>query len=191
MIKCKEDLKGKYVERGNKEIVELFLDACEKFGLKWYGGDNPREFEPYMSRIGVEFDLTLRQGFVGDCYSSLTLSDFKRHRTEYEKVTESIFDLRDQFERGELYTKCRGAGGDFFNKITTEYELVTFAPRSLYRKVEKEIDWREEVSNFVDDKYSYITIYENGAVDALLAASSNINFLELCRVALRANGEIE
>lgn len=37
----------------------------------------------------------------------------KRTRTEYEKVTESIFDLRDEFERGELYCKNLSGSDDY------------------------------------------------------------------------------
>ena len=128
---------------------------------------------------------------LGEVVSKIKPIPTKRTRTEYEKVTESASHVIDEFENGgEFYymapslTKPALANrGGVFNKLRDG--------DALYRKVEKEIDWREEVSNFVDDKYSYITIYENGAADALLAASSNINFLELCRVALRANGELD
>ena len=123
-----------------------------------------------------------------------------RTRTEYEKVTESIFDLRDEFERGELFMKGRGAGGDFFNKITTEYELVTFASRGLYRKVEKEIDWTADVMDFLGNELQRGERVKHADVELFCDGSKFINldvslpkdrFLELCRVTLRANGELD
>jgi hypothetical protein len=118
------------------------------------------------------------------------IATVKRTRTEYEKVTESIFDLRDEFVRGELFMKGRGAGGDFFNKITTEYELVTFASRGLYRKVEKEIDWRNEVHEWQHTKKIGIYTPLDFVVSDLIESHPD-KFLELCRVALRANGELD
>lgn len=112
-----------------------------------------------------------------------------RTRTEYEKVTGSIFDLRNEFERGELYYNF---GNEEWITYRDEASLaIGFKEGNIHRKVEKEIDWREEVRSFlkkpsVDGKFSIdkhcITI------DCTFSESE---FLELCRVALRANGEIE
>lgn len=115
-----------------------------------------------------------------------------RTRTEYEKVTESIFDLRDGFERGELYwwyeSDCKDKSE--FVEIRSEYDLSTyFAKGNIFKRVEKEIDWRVDVDNyFLKTKYLGIdcTIEE-----AITRSDYCDEFLELCRVALRANGEIE
>lgn len=127
---------------------------------------------------------------LGDAILKVKPIQKPRTRTEYEKVTESIFDLRDEFERGELHTKGRGAGGDFFKKITTEYELITFASCGLYRKVEKEIDWRDDVYEWQHTAKVGIYTPLDFTVAHLISVHPD-KFLELCRVALRANGELE
>lgn len=189
MIKCKEDLINTYIENDRGELRDLYISALGRFGVDTCESDEhfliyePDDY-PHMDTAG--------SGWYNYTNSRrLTLSDLKpRTRTEYVKVTESIFGLRDEFERGELYHKFEHAR-EHSKVKNTESLSQALNNGCCYRKVEKEIDWREDVSNFVDDKYSYITIHENGEVDALLASPSNINFLELCRVALRANGELD
>ena len=125
----------------------------------------------------------------------LTLSDLKpRTRTEYEKV---------DFKPDEIWKafKEHQEDGFLFVQTSDEFECLgdgvfTLAMAisqgdQLYRKVEKEIDWKKEVKDFCGDKYSYLHINDDGHVNCLLPYDSDIDFLELCRVALRANGEIE
>ncbi|UYE90974.1 hypothetical protein [Vibrio phage vB_VaS_L1] len=109
----------------------------------------------------------------------------KRTRTEYEKVTESIFDLRDEFERGELYRHSYG-----FRKIETLAYLGACCQNgNIFKKVEKEIDWRKDAdSYFLKTKYLGIDC----TIEEAITRSDYCNeFLELCRVALRANGELD
>lgn len=63
-----------------------------------------------------------------------------RTRIEYEKVTESIFDLRDEFERGELHGDDAGV-----TKIETLAHLGACCHTgNVFKRVEKEIDERQE-----------------------------------------------
>lgn len=65
-------------------------------------------------------------------------------RVEYEKVTESIFDLRDEFERGELYCKNL-AGNDDFQLLRTVTALSgCYSASNIYRRIEKPFDEKEE-----------------------------------------------
>lgn len=103
-------------------------------------------------------------------------------RTEYEKVTESIFDLKDEFERGELVSKV----GERVVKLESEKHFVTqYSFGYIHRKVEKKIDWRDEVHNkFQSSGYHWSTPIAEVINDELDC------FLDLCRVTLRATGEL-
>lgn len=108
-------------------------------------------------------------------------------RVEYEKVTESIFDLRDEFERGELYFD---QGGEYL-PCNTEAEFVYgLIHGRIYRKVEKEIDWREEVMEYLYSNDYHLSKITDGDWIEINQNFKNEEFLELCRVALRANGEL-
>ncbi len=56
----------------------------------------------------------------------------------YEKVTESIFDLKDEFEKGELYASFAGHdGADTQEAISRESELIEeLRHENVYRKVD-------------------------------------------------------
>ena len=110
-------------------------------------------------------------------------------RTEYEKVTESIFDLRDEFERGELYCKHEIAR-EFTQVINTQTLAQALHGGYCYRLVEKEIDWRDDVYEWQHTAKVGIYTPLDFTVAHLISAHPG-KFLELCRVALRANGELE
>lgn len=63
--------------------------------------------------------------------------------TKFVKVEESIFDLKGEFELGELYCKNLCASDDY-TKLNTEVALFGCAAAgNVYRKVE--VDWVESV----------------------------------------------
>ena len=143
-----------------------------------------------MSKINVEhirlLDLDLMENtsvtVIGDL---MKLTPLLRTRTEYEKVTESIFDLRDEFERGGLYSYYMNGK---HTKVTNEDDLLeNYKDKNLYRKVEKDIDWRDEVHECL----SGIGYHWATPIAEVINDDESDYFLELCRVALRANGEIE
>ena len=155
-----------------------------------------------MSKINVEhirlLDLDLMENtsvtVIGDL---MKLTPLLRTRTEYEKVTESIFDLRDEFEHGELYGDNTGV-----TKIETLAHLGACCQvGNVFRKVEKEIDWRDEVREFLESCKQISNssqlesfTYKGGCSDKNVQIENELHdneFLELCRVALRANGELE
>ena len=69
----------------------------------------------------------------------------KRVNVEHVKVEDSIFDLRADFEAGELFVKI----GDNYEVVLSAQCLATsLAVGSCYRKVETEIDERQE---FIDE----------------------------------------
>lgn len=198
VIKCKEDLINTYVKTDCEELVALYLEKCKEFGFAWFSGEKIAGNENYADGpfLGLNEDIRMSLGNGSEDYfdrcgcRKLTLSDLKpRTRTEYEKVTESIFDLREEFERGELYFKC--SEGDWVQAVH-ESEVVHFLNNCcLYRKVEKQIDWREEVSTWVQQNQSVNIDFLTNSVMYYHGSVSNDTFLEMCRVALRANGELD
>lgn len=81
------------------------------------------------------------------------LTEIKPTPTKFVKVEESIFDLKEEFERGELYRVYAHHGDDpMYGAIDSEFSLIQAADRSnIYRKVE--IDWRESVISIVPHNY--------------------------------------
>lgn len=186
MIKCKEDLINTYV-KNTPELRREFLSLAVKFGLIDSKSDIGQSSEE--SVVAYWHNVTGDNPMVGcwfvyadqikeEC-RELTLSDLKpRTRTEYEKVTESIFDLRDEFERGELYFQ---QGGEYLPyKLEAEF-AHGFMHDRIYRKVEKEIDERQE---FVERASGLVS--KSHAVDYSLGKMYDAG----CRF-VGANGEIE
>lgn len=68
--------------------------------------------------------------------------------TKFVKVEESIFDLKGEFESGELYCKNLCVSDDY-TRLNTEVALFGCAAAgNIYRQVE--IDWRDEVKEAYD-----------------------------------------
>lgn len=118
----------------------------------------------------------------------------KRTRTEYEKVTESIFDLRDEFERGELYYNF---GDEEWFTYRDEASLaIGFKEGNVHRKVEKEIDWHSELDSYLnkpsDDGFEKeLPTRVRITLNDIEFHLTDSEYLESCRVVLRANGELD
>lgn len=117
-----------------------------------------------------------------------------RTRTEYEKVEYSSAweAAKDHEERKlELWRKSdlnEVIKGNNWKAIQSPSEAAQYH-FDLYLKIEKEIDWREDAdSYFLKTKRLGI----NCTIEEAITRSDYCDeFLELCRVALRANGELE
>lgn len=139
--------------------------------------------------IGPFIDMDVAQKAVSAINKQYATQP-KRTRTEYEKVTESIFDLRDEFERGELWCKHEFAN-DYSKVINTQTLAQSLHGGYCFRKVEKQLDWCDECMNYFkccphlceDDKIINI-------ISGNDSAFAEGQFLELCRTALRARGEL-
>ena len=103
----------------------------------------------------VENNKHLIDGRVREVISNLK----PRTKTVYEEVTEDIFDLKSDFEDGKLYYLPNKP--DNYKVIDTIHILCQCASWStpkIFRKVEKEIDWRKEVYNkFQSSGYHWST----------------------------------
>lgn len=156
MITCKEDLIDKYVDKNDKEAFELWwsfvVDVAESENKKktwftnryaclqrWSNGDL------YVNSISGVWLKGKEQIFT---------SDFKpqkptRTKVEYVKVTESIFDLKDEFERGELHYTF---GDEEWFVFNDEPSLLDgFKEKNIYRRIETPITERDEFIEKVGD----------------------------------------
>lgn len=138
MITCKEDLQNTYVKNDNGELANCYISASKRFGFSQLIVN--KESASYF----VCGDETIGGRTTSDCFDNLKqlkLSDFKPQkptRTEYVKVTESIFDLKEEFEKGRLFhNEC------VIRSATALAECYT--KDNIYRRIEKEVDWRDEV----------------------------------------------
>lgn len=147
MITCKEDLVNTYINNDFGELRDLYIKIALENNVKVCGSGG---YDYLLSKksIGVRdwgSGPQLEWGNGGFENAELvTLSDLKPKPTKFVKVEESIFDLKGEFERGELYYMNMG----HYNKCETWRELAHFMIEDeLYRQVEKEIEERQE---FVD-----------------------------------------
>ena len=93
--------------------------------------------------------------------------------TKFVKVEESIFDLRGEFERGELYFSEWGEEKTFA-KIKKEHRLMNnLNSGNVYRQVE--IDWRDEVKRL--DKSAIF--HDSGDLFLIIDTNSN-DFISMC-----------
>ncbi len=78
--------------------------------------------------------------------SELKPKQEKPKPTKFVKVEDSIFDLKEEFERGELYSSdCEG----HYTQLKCEKKFYLAAYQdSVYQQVE--IDWRDELDRYLD-----------------------------------------
>jgi hypothetical protein len=148
VIKCKEDLIDTAVFCHKGELRELYLKKCEQFGVSWnHAGLDINKYSLLMVDENTELQgvICCNDDFYLDL-KRLTLSDLKpRTRTEYEKVSfvsvgDCVQSVHDNY--GEYF---------FLNNCSGEYQAAEYQDSAwywnegnLYRRVEKEIDERQE-----------------------------------------------
>lgn len=100
-----------------------------------------------------------------------------------EVEVNSLFDLQDDFKAGNLYKKL--VGTEKYSKITTENQLMgtITGGRSIYRA--EEMKWQDEVRSCLE------TIPSSSYDVREILEEHDEEFLEMCRVALRATGELK
>ena len=150
MITCKEDLLKTYVVNEG-EIRSLYVGLCNKFGIEYESNSNASGAVDVTNADYIEV-------YAGICFYTntpskessreLTIKDLQEKPTKFVKVEESIFDLKEEFERGELYVStCEG----HYTQILGENGLFLAAfNNSIYRQVE--VDWSDELGLFLAKK---------------------------------------
>lgn len=165
-ITCKEDLLNTYIKNDNDELLDLFISKMKEFGIK--SCDDP-DFE-YLRGGNKPFIFCSTQfsgcgqAEWGRCgcskYRRLTLDDFKpaspKTKPVYTPVTESIFDLKEDFEAGNLYFRWFGnpesEDSVGYDQITDENMLFSrYEEKRLLRKTEKPVEWFEEAADYLQN----------------------------------------
>lgn len=219
MISKEKLLKG-YIRNDIKKGGKLFnkwKEACllYKFGTNWMPRSVEETFKEsevcYIDRFGDLNGARVLAYFKMNApdYVELTLEDFEEEEevgkpevNKYKYVpveVESIFDLREMFEKGELYFRWlgnpeKGSGGVGYDQITNENMLICRYEEGRLL-VREEVSWQDEVldylkkpseEGFEDELPSKFRVdYENNSFYLV-----DSEFLEMCRVALRTNGEL-
>ncbi|AOQ26676.1 hypothetical protein [Vibrio phage 2E1] len=143
MITCKEDLINTYIVKGDDALTKAYISACKEY-VDVYA----LQCDRWPEDRHLYFSSKCKHIQSGECdtskYKEITLKDLKSKPTKFVKVEGSIFDLKEEFERGELYSSdCDG----HYTQLKCEKKLYLAAHQdSVHRKVE--IDWRDEVNSY-------------------------------------------
>lgn len=176
MITCKEDLHNTWIKNDKGELRDLYISLAKSFGIideTCHGG---LPFIGIFSEwegcevVGNTSELLFDQ----ESRKQLTIKDLKKEKptpTKFVKVEESIFDLKGEFERGELYSSnCEG----HYTQLKYKKSFYLAAHQdSIYRKVE--IDWRDEVKKL--DKSAIF--HDDGDLFLIIDSNSN-DFISMC-----------
>ena len=145
MITCKEDLMNTYIVKGDDALTKAYISACKE-----YVDVYELQYDRWPKDRHLYFNPKHKHIQSGECdtskYKEITIKDLKPTPTKFVKVEESIFDLKKEFERGELYSSdCAG----HYTQLKHKKSLYLAAHQdSVYRQVE--IDWRDELDSYLD-----------------------------------------
>lgn len=147
MITRKEDLHNTWIKNDRGELRDLYISVAKSFGIDDETCDEGLSFIGIFSEwegceiVGNTDTLLFGQG----SRKQLTIKDLKKEKptpTKFVKVEESIFDLKGEFEHGELYQKPEFARD--YSLVSNVQALASALDGGFcYRQVE--IDWRDEV----------------------------------------------
>lgn len=164
------------------------LEYAKKIGATHYNKDSGLYYRvsgyEYIYRVSGGWSLSTRDT---DSLQGLTPINFKCTKKKWvkcERLQEAI-DLFESMSGEEFYNNADGKG-DRINSI--RLLAKAYGNCSLYRKKEVEIDWEEEVALFIKSAQTE-SEYHVCAVGGCNITKSN--FLEMCRIALRAAGELD
>lgn len=159
MITCKEDMRGCYAPRCDKEVFELFMDKCDEFGIKWADRrEDPRDcqFGEAVVFSGNEEDKLTHGGEVimnQKGYKRLTLSDLKpRTKVVYEKVefepNEIWKAFKEHQEVGYLYVNTSDGFECLLDGVFNLAMSISQGDQ-LYRKVERPVEWFDDAVEYI------------------------------------------
>jgi hypothetical protein len=135
-------------------------------GIKWESGREPRAVGAGddVAYNGAEIGLFWRseRWYVNGGYTKITMEDFtvnKKTKTEYIKTDKEIWDLKEEFKAGLVFTRTSMGK---FNKIPHIQSLAQcLYNHNVYIKTEIEIPWHERLDDF---SYPLAMIYiESGS----------------------------
>lgn len=185
--------------------MKIDYELVEKIGVKYFIDIDSDEFIPVKFENGKIY-IFQKGGFVLTSWNDSDMDVVKPIppkppvRVEYEQVDsvkpgDRLFWLDD----GQ-YNPCLVIGWHPEQPVIAiehDESIGCVMMSSLYRRIEKTVDWQDEVIDYIFGKYQPVSNEELS--DELLGAIkggldfdclTKDEFLEMCRVALRANGEL-
>lgn len=212
MITCKEDLKGFYALRSDKEVFELFMDKCEEFGITWADGHLPRGVKGGEA-VSVVFSVTSCDclGFGSELFyknldrKAITLVDFNEvskpiddakgiaSKWKYVPVVGvSIFDLQEDLKAGNLYFQDHNQGNsDGMVQIENEIVLIELLATQNIICSKVEVKWQDEVEEYLLTCNAVCGMFDIQYGNGNQLALADEDFLEAARIALKATGELK
>lgn len=208
MITCKEDLIGKVIRIRSKEDADLVMRVCARFGI-YVGEWQCCSYVPFKS---VAAKISHNHGNTYSCkliftdsyeekpetaeefqdLSDLTLSDLKpRTKVEYKKVTESIFDLKDEFESGNLFFKA-DTDSEYHRVDAIKVLGLNFDKSNLYRKVERQVEWWDDAVDYLKSNCKGVTAAGYCTDTNSIAITGHMNqeqCYDFARILLEQEGE--
>lgn len=135
--------------------VSVVGDSIELEPLPSDESDYERGMRKAMKKIAVScgrvFGVDVGYEDLPDLVESIVSSKKEKPTpTKFVKVEDSIFDLKKEFERGELYEK----GSDYTKLISESDFAFAYRENAVYRQVE--IDWRESVIELAPGGYGLL-----------------------------------
>lgn len=118
-------------------------------------------------------------------YDELNIAKEKpRMKTEYVKVTDSIFGLGADFAKGELYYPG-SVQGQFIVIDDTILLAQLIEDEKVYRKVETEITWQRELDQWAHKTGTCVTVdFDNNIIQTGWISSTQ--FKEMCHLVYHA-----
>lgn len=177
--------------------MNIDYELVEKIGATHYlYGDNDEVV--YLKVVGGSFDKYVPSRDWWDStgitpcgvlhYGVKPIPPRPKVEVAYEKVTDSIFDLKDEFERGELYF-MRG-NGDYDCVGDNHSDVVKcMYGDNLCRRVEKPVDWVQCVTDSIPDGFGVTKAMAVGNID-IEGVYDKQQAIKLANAILRATGEL-
>jgi len=178
----KEKLLDSYIENDKGELLDAYVAAAKYHGINSYSCNTKSccYVECYKSSKDAGFELVGcdSSGALEFTSKQLTLADFKRTKVEYVKCEIKVFHkLAEEYVNTELFYAI-----DDQHQLITGLETLVAAYKSdiVYRKVETEITWRDEVKELFGNSYESLRVHK-------MIECNNPKFIEMCHLVSNAN----
>jgi hypothetical protein len=182
MMITKEKLLNSYIENDNGELKALYIAALSSEGVYPCGhfNENHAHLECADACSGVAIYGVINADYVSEGSVKLTLADFKNTKVEYEKCEfDHAWEAVKAFE-------CDNA--EFHQKIPCGYKKIMsrecvfnrYSTGDLYRRVETEVTWLDELQRDYNIEVSGNVVELKGRMDKQV-------FIEMCSFVHNAN----
>lgn len=199
MITCKEEFYKLYVDVNEAEVFSEYCKIANQLGITFYNKE-PADLAVKKGYRFISSDIPVQKGNLFWCDEigmkerhgkvKAKLSDLKpRTKVEYEKVTDPFFDLKDDFENGNLFFKA-DTDGEYHRVSAIKVLGLNFDKSNLYRKVERPVEWWEDAASHMANIHNTASVYnEEKDTLAVHASMTRDQWCDFARILLEQEGE--